>query len=149
MTMFKRILVPIDGSKSAEQAVCKAVSIAELCGSEIDLVYAANVNGYVGGYPLSDSADYPNAILADVVQTGNRILEQAADLVPDTYKVTLHCVMGTPAEEILRLSEEFGSDLIIMGCRGLGAIKSVLLGSVSQYTVEHAKCPVMVVKDKK
>ena len=47
---------------------------------------------------------------------------------------------------IVDAAEDCGADLIVMGSRGLGLVKGVLLGSVSQYVVENAKCAVMVVK---
>ena len=53
---------------------------------------------------------------------------------------------GSPAPVIIDVAEEHGVDLIVMGSRGLGLVKGVLLGSVSQYVVENAKCAVMVVK---
>lgn len=150
MKDIARILVPIDGSTSADKAVGQAIVMAHLCQSEIDFVFVANVKGFVGGYPLSDSDLYPNAGLDDVITGGKMILESAVERVPEPLRAHIHCVQGEPEEQILQLADSLGADMIIMGSRGRGALKSAFLGSVSQYVVEHAKCPVMVVKaDKK
>lgn len=150
MKDIARILVPIDGSKSADKAVEQAIGMAVLCHSELDFVYVANVNGFVGGYPLSDSDLYPNVELENVVEAGKIILEDAAEKVPAGIAAHIHSVHGEPEEQILLLADSLNADLIVMGSRGLSALKSAFLGSVSQYVVEHAKCPVMVVKaDKK
>jgi nucleotide-binding universal stress UspA family protein len=53
---------------------------------------------------------------------------------------------GLPAEVILEYEEILDADLIVMGSRGLGVVKGVLLGSVSQYIIERAKGPVLIVK---
>lgn len=53
---------------------------------------------------------------------------------------------GDPAEAIMDYAKEINTDLIIMGSRGLGLVRGVLLGSVSKYVLEHAKCPVLIVK---
>ena len=53
---------------------------------------------------------------------------------------------GRPADEIIRYAEESGADLLVMGSRGLGALREFALGSVSHKVLTHAKCPVLVVK---
>jgi nucleotide-binding universal stress UspA family protein len=55
--------------------------------------------------------------------------------------------VGTPAEEILRETEERPTDLVVVGARGLGGVKRLVLGSVSDRVLHHARCPVLVVKD--
>jgi nucleotide-binding universal stress UspA family protein len=50
------------------------------------------------------------------------------------------------ALEIVALAEELGADLIVMGSRGLGALRRALMGSVSDSVVRHAHCPVLVVR---
>jgi len=66
--------------------------------------------------------------------------------VPEGIACEAFSETGSPAVIILDFAADNDSNLIVMGSRGLGVVKGVLLGSVSQYIVEQAKCPVLVVK---
>ena len=57
-----------------------------------------------------------------------------------------HLRAGEPDKEIVRLSEELGAGTIVIGSRGLGAVRRALMGSVSESVVRHAHCPVFVVR---
>jgi nucleotide-binding universal stress UspA family protein len=140
MRDFKHILVPVDGSESADKAIDKAVGIAELFGAEIDFLYVANINQLAINACLSD------AILEAVMKAGDVILERAIEKIPSGIKAHPHAETGSPAVVIFDFANDNDTDLIVMGSRGLGVVKGVLLGSVSQHLVEQAKCPVMVVK---
>ena len=140
MTDIKRILVPVDGSETAERAIDEAVAIAEIYGSEIHILYVANINQLAINACLSD------AILEAVNKAGNEILEKAASKIPDKINVITTSETGSPSVTITDFADEIKADLIVVGSRGLGVVKGVLLGSVSQYVVEHASCPALVVK---
>ena len=138
--MLKNILVPVDGSEGADHAIIHAVSLAEKYGAKIHFLYVANINQLAINALLSD------AILESVTKAGNIILEGAVSKVPAGIETSTTSDTGSPAVVILDFAENNNIDLIVMGSRGLGVVKGVLLGSVSQYIVEQAKCPVMVVK---
>ena len=126
MSAIKKILVPVDGSVGGCKAVDEALFIAEKCDAELDFVYvASNIN-----------KDIPSHIVFD------RIWEKLSD----ERKARKHVKSGNIARSILDVADEQGSDMIVMGSRGLGLLKGVLIGSVSQKVVEEAKIPVMVVK---
>ena len=126
MRAIKKILVPVDGSVGGCKAVDEALFIAEKCDAELDFVYvASNIN-----------KDIPSHIVFD------RIWEKLSD----ERKARKHVKSGNIARSILDVADEQGSDMIVMGSRGLGLLKGVLIGSVSQKVVEEAKIPVMVVK---
>ncbi len=63
--------------------------------------------------------------------------------------VQAHVRLGRPDEEIVVLAEEMGAGLIVVGSRGLGGLRRVLMGSVSDSVVRHAHCPVLVVRKEK
>lgn len=138
--MIKNILVPVDGSEGADRAIEQAIMIAKMCDAKLNFLYVANINQLAINAVLSD------AILDSVTKAGNVILERAMDMVPAGILKESFSDTGSPAVVVLDFAESNGIDLIIMGSRGLGVVKGVLLGSVSQYVVEQAKCPVMVVK---
>jgi nucleotide-binding universal stress UspA family protein len=56
--------------------------------------------------------------------------------------------MGRADVEIVELAEELGADIIVVGSRGLGGFRRVLIGSVSDSVVRHAPCPVLIVREK-
>ena len=126
MSDIKKILVPVDGSVNGCKAVDEALSIAEKCGAELDFVYvASNIN-----------KDIPSHLVFD------RIWEK----IPESMKATRHVETGNVPKAILKIADSEKSDMIIMGSRGLGLLKGVFIGSVSQKVVEESKIPVMVVK---
>ena len=126
MSAIKKILVPVDGSVGGCKAVDEALYFAEKCDAELDFVYvASNIN-----------KDIPSHIVFD------RIWEKLSE----SRKARKHVKSGHVARSILEVADEAGSDIIIMGSRGLGLLKGVLIGSVSQKVIEEAKIPVMVVK---
>ena len=138
--MMKNILVPVDGSEGADRAIEKAVMLAKLCNAKVNFLYVANINQLAINAVLSD------AILDSVTKAGNVILERAREMVPEGVEKESFSDTGSPAVVVLDFAESNNIDLIVMGSRGLGVVKGVLLGSVSQYVVEQAKCPVLVVK---
>ena len=133
--MMKNILVPVDGSEGSDRAVTEAISIAEACEAKLNFLYVANINAC-----LSD------AILEAVTKAGNVVLDRAMEMVPSGIEKEAFSETGSPAVVILDFATSNDMDLIVMGSRGLGVVKGVLLGSVSQYIVEQSKCPVLVVK---
>ncbi|MBR4694916.1 MAG: universal stress protein [Selenomonadaceae bacterium] len=138
--MVKEILIPVDGSEGSDRAVAQAITMAEVCEAKLNFLYVANINQLAINACLSD------AILEAVTKAGNVILDRAMDLVPSGIEKEAFSETGSPAVVILEFATNNDIDLIVMGSRGLGIVKGVLLGSVSQYIVEQAKCPVMVVK---
>ena len=138
--MIKNILVPVDGSASSDRAVAQAISIADLCESKLNFLYVANINQLAINACLSD------AILAAVRKAGDVILDRAVNMVPSDIKYEIFSEIGSPAVTILEFEKQMKPDLVVMGSRGLGLVKGVLLGSVSQYIIEQSACPVMVVK---
>ncbi len=126
MSKIKKIHVPVDGSVNGCKAVDEAIFFAQKCGADLDFVYvASNIN-----------KDIPSHIVFD------RIWEK----IPDELRAAKHVETGSIPKAILRVAEQEGSDMIIMGSRGLGLFKGALIGSVSQKVVEESKVPVMVVK---
>ena len=90
--------------------------------------------------PLPDDFDplAANDVLAEVRQS---IARNHPDLVVKT-----HVEEGQVARSLLRTAEAVGASLLMMGARGHGEVTGLLIGSVSEYVVTHAKCPVVVVR---
>ena len=137
---IKNILVPVDGSEGSDRAITHAISMAEVCNAKLNFLYVANINQLAINACLSD------AILEAVTKAGNVILDRAMEMVPTGIEKEAFSETGSSAVAILDFATTNSVDMIVMGSRGLGIVKGVLLGSVSQYIVEQAKCPVLVVK---
>jgi len=143
VVMFHTILLAVDGSENARRAAETAAGLVPaLAGSSLVIVYVAAV-------PPSQSRivkanfDVHALLEEDAHEIAGPILNLIEDAgVPYTLKVG----MGDPASEILSTAEDIGADLIVIGSRGLGVLKGVVLGSVSQKTAQLAACPVMIVK---
>lgn len=138
--MITNILIPVDGSDSSDRAVAQAIGIAKICDAKLNFLYVANIN------QLAINAALSQAIIEAVRNAGNIILSRAENMIPSEIEYKTFLETGSPAAVILEFEESLNADLIVMGSRGLGLVQGVLLGSVSQYITERAKCPVLVVK---
>ncbi len=140
-----RVLVPLDGSALAEQAIPYAAVLAGP-GEEITFVQVAPppepiVDPVRGKLPLTDQdiARYEDRIRAGLATIARRW--QA--VVP---RVKLEVAFGDPAEEIIRLAEHDRYDLIVMASHGRGALGRWTFGSVADRVVRSSTVPVMIVR---
>lgn len=79
----------------------------------------------------------------------DRALQRAADQLGDKIaRVNRYTPAGDPAEEIIVTARDFDTDLVVVGARGRGGIARALLGSVSEKVLHHARCPVLIVKER-
>jgi nucleotide-binding universal stress UspA family protein len=78
----------------------------------------------------------------------DKVLERAATHLEDRItRVTKTTPAGNPADEILAIADAFDADLIVVGARGMRGVARLLLGSVSERVLRHARCPVLIVKE--
>lgn len=143
--MFKKILVPVDGSDTCYN-VYKTVQIFyETYKSVVVLVHVDDTS------IIQNYVNYPTpgmTIQLDGKDRSARILKEACEQldIPDTHlKITN--LTGEPASTILDVAHKEEADLIIMCTHGLGATKRFLLGSVTDRVVHHADMSVLVLRD--
>ena len=139
-----RILLPVDGSELALEAVRFAIRMV-LAGLRADAVLA-NVQEPANLYELLVSHD-PQAIDRASAEAGLHALAGAQALL-DAAGVEYECEVakGDPAHTIIDISERFACDLIVMGARGSSALRSAMLGSVSNEVLHASAVPVMIAK---
>jgi nucleotide-binding universal stress UspA family protein len=138
--MFRSILVAWDGSLHARRALSEAIDIARTQGSRLTLLtVAAPMHVWAGPYVPPVPED-------ELAQAAERIAEEGEELVPDGIPVSSRTAAGSPGPELLKRVEAAGHDLIVMGSRGRGAVRSAVLGSVSHYVLNHARVPVLIVR---
>ncbi|ACV61871.1 UspA domain protein [Desulfofarcimen acetoxidans DSM 771] len=140
--MYKKILVPVDGSEQAAKAALQAAEIASAMGAEITLFHVV-----VPLTVIDTPSDIKELFMRENQQQGQRILEQARKRI-DSYNLTVktETASGHQAHEICKKAKDNNYDLVVIGSRGLGEIKSFLMGSVSKQVVQHADCPVLIVR---
>ncbi len=156
--MFRKILVPIDGSKHAHTALKTALELAEVHGSVLEILHVTSYSEVYartesGADDLSeDSASPPEWIeeyMAKLRENDEKMLSQSlreAEKLHPELEITSKLLWGRPGKVIVSEAEEGGFDLVVIGSRGLGGLAGLVLGSVSQHVVNESKVPVLVVK---
>jgi len=140
-----KILLTYDGSAASERAVAFVLERAGLAqATELHLLN-------VQPHPVSAAGYATPEIIArfneEQLQVGRQLLAPVAERAAKAKVPThVHVVMGVPEQVIVEQEEVLGCDQIVMGTRGLGAIKSITMGSVASKVIHLSKRPVTLVK---
>lgn len=148
--MLDHVLVPLDGSRLAEEALEHAKRIVNHEG-KITLLTAVDVPEIpmYGLYPPATIPDYQAAI-EDALPQARAYLEQIAkDLTGAGYKVTFDAQIGDAAEVIARMAQELRVDAIVMSTHGRSGLNRWLFGSVTSKVLSAKVCPVFVIPSKR
>ncbi len=150
---FKRILVAVDGSKNAEKAVEVAAELAKRFDAELIVLHV------VLGPPYSYSAMFPTLIpapqdaydqyMAHAREVEKACVDRAVSIAEERGAKANGMVesgVASVVEAITTQAEDLKADLLVVGTRGLGGFKKLLVGRVSSGVVTHANCPVLVVR---
>lgn len=138
--MYEKILVATDGSDSAAAAVEHAADLARLAGSkEVVVIHVC---------PACTPELDPDSMNRE---TATKIVNEAAEAVAsEGIMVRTVLEMDYPHEEVgealLEIIKNEKADLLILGSRGLSEFKGILLGSVSHKVIQHAECPILIIK---
>lgn len=140
--MFDKILLAVDGSEHALHAARTAAELARTMNAqEFRIVVAYDfIPPYLGEpnmqYAIDARMDEAKEVLETAVkEVGKLPCEVATELIE-----------GSAAQAIIEVAETRGSNIIVMGSRGLGTLAGLLLGSASQKVVAHAPCPVLIIR---
>ena len=141
MTAPHSILVAIDDSRQAQEALERAIQIAVDSGAWLTIMHVVAplrmplfISPYVAGGMEPESDEF-----------AERLVDRALAQVPEGIPVHVILGRGDVAEEILRRVNVAGHDLVVMGSRGLGLVRRALLGSVSRAVLHRSPVPVIVV----
>jgi len=138
--MFKNILLAIDGSEYSNNALAYAANMAEIYRATLWLVHVFPHTSDLLGY------DDFEKLYAKRKCAGQSILDDARKMLGESpFEIEAELLEGPEAESILNFAKNSQADIIVMGTRGMGALKGLLLGSVSRKVIHYANCPVMVV----
>lgn len=141
--MPSKILVPVDGSQNSRRALEQAAAIAKSGGASVTLVHVVENPPTV----YVESQRLLNELLAKYRQESEKVLDEfEAHAEKLGVRVETAIMEGDAATNIVGYADKGNFDMIIMGSRGLGKFKEMVLGSVSSKVLHHAKCPVLIVK---
>ena len=141
-----KILLATDGSEDAALAARAAADLSERAGSELHIVHVLpHFHRYA--YPGVTPQVY-SRVLDETLRKAHDLLEEQAKSIEarGARVAETHTRRGPTADEILDLAEQLGANLIVVGSRGLGPVRGLVLGSVSGGIVHGATCPVLVLR---
>jgi nucleotide-binding universal stress UspA family protein len=141
LNMYKKILVPTDGSEFAKKAQLHALFLAKVSSAEI-IALSVSENHFINGISMTEEVEQLNQILKDRCKDD---LKEFEEMNEDGVKISSVIKEGSPANVILEVAIEEDIDLIVIGSSGKSGFDRFILGSVSDKVVNAAKCPVLVV----
>ncbi len=139
---MKKILIATDGSETARAAIDAGVELAAEHHADVVFVHVTSLLELA---PKENGAEAPKRIPRTETDPALREALQRARQRGIPAKAEL--LIGYAPKEILRLARDIDADLIVVGSRGLGRVKSVVLGSTSREVLAKADRPIMVVRD--
>jgi len=147
---IKRILVAIDGSQNAQRALEAAVDMAKHLKAELRIAHVVYVPTLFWTMGMPGSAVPTDKIEADAERAARGLLARAVRFAKDSgvanAKDELVTDLVSPYQGIVQLAERDAADLIVVGTRGLGGFKRLILGSVANSVLHYATCSVLVTK---
>lgn len=147
MTIFKRILVPVDGSATSRAGLERAIALAKAGRGRLRLLHVVDENAVMQSIePALNVGD----LLDGLVEGGRRILAESASVArrrgvkAETTLYELH--IGRVAERILREAAKWRADVIVMGTHGRRGIGRLVMGSDAESVLRDSRVPVLLVK---
>jgi nucleotide-binding universal stress UspA family protein len=148
--MIKNVLVAVDGSENSAKALDFALDLAEKYSAKVAIlnVYESPAMGVVpqsAGYFGDNMPFFANDLTKYHEEILTKALTRAKEVKPD-LEISTALRDGDPALEIVAMAKDEGFDVIVVAHRGMGRVREVLLGSVSEKVVHLAPCPVIIVR---
>ena len=142
--MFTNILLASDGSECALKAAAVAATLANKFAARLTIINIYEPIPTVGPYGEIVNTELNERYIRELQEHAISPVGRIMDKMGVPYQSRQE--VGQPAAEIIRVAEEEGFDLVVLGSRGLSGFQEFLLGSVSDRVVHHARCPVLIVK---
>lgn len=145
--MYRRILVPVDGSATGARGLREAIALARDQGAKLRLVHVVDEATILGGAEAGVDLE---PLVEALVKVGRAVIERArraaAKLGVEAETAIYESVAGPAAQSILREATKWRADLIVMGTHGRRGIRRLVLGSDAEQVVRLAKVPVLLVR---
>ncbi|MBV8659508.1 MAG: universal stress protein [Burkholderiales bacterium] len=145
--MYKRILVPIDGSPTSSRGLNEAIALAKLTGGHIKLVHVVDTHmAYIDYSGMSNIGDLINMLR----EAGGKVLEQARRVVESedvpVNATLVECSSGAIAEAILIEVKQYAAELVVMGTHGRRGVRHLVMGSDAESVLRQCDVPVLLVR---
>jgi nucleotide-binding universal stress UspA family protein len=140
--VFHNILVAVDGSPDAEEALTQAIDIAESEHTRLTLITGVQE---VAASTYLVAGEMVAGLIDAARKEAETILGRARGRVPDDLSVTTVLAAEPIRTALIRQIEVGGHDLVVIGSRGRGAVRAALLGSVSHHVLHHSPIPVLII----
>lgn len=146
--MYKRILVPVDGSETSNKALVTALQLAKDAGGHVRLIHVVEELAYLSGY--EQFGGYSDDLFKVMRENGTKVLDdglaiaQAAGVEAD--KMLFDDFGGRLAELVADAAKQWNADLIVVGTHGRRGVGRVLLGSGAEQIIRLAPVPILVVR---
>jgi nucleotide-binding universal stress UspA family protein len=141
LLLYKKILVPVDGSDSSFRALHEAFKLAKNMGSEVTLI---NVYSAGSSVIMSSTQEILRNLALKEAQANLNRAKEAAKSEGVTVKELL--LEGDAVDQIVKTAKDGNFDLIVMGARGLNPVAELVLGSTSHGVIKKAPCPVLITR---
>jgi len=145
--MYKQILVPIDGSDTAQRGLEEAIALARHLGASLRLMHVVDpIAVYIG---MSSLASLPEGVL-ELREDGERLLKEGLALaIKAGVKADIHleeCPAPNVGKLIVEAAQRWPADLVVMGTHGRKGVRHVVLGSDAEDVVRRSPVPVLLVR---
>lgn len=137
--MFEKILVAVDGSPHSSKTLPVAADLARRYGAAVTVVHVREHERYEGQDVDLGPPQDADSLVGDALA---RFREAGVPATGEIRRVT----PGNTPKEIVEVAKETGAELIVIGTRGMTEWKSLVLGGVANKIVQHATCPVLLVR---
>jgi nucleotide-binding universal stress UspA family protein len=141
--MFSKILVPIDGSENSKRAFNYALYLSKNLKGEITMLHVADAPPTV----YLQSQKVLDELLEKYSNAREKVFEEYLGVAEsENVLIKTKLIFGEAGQEIVKFSLKDNSDVIVIGNRGMGHLKQMLIGSISSAVIHEAKCPILLVK---
>lgn len=144
--MYKKILMPTDGSAASQKAIEQGLEVAKSVGAEVTFLYVLE-NMSSSFWISPESVPYGIELMEDLKKVGRDALDKATQLAQGAgVKAETKLIEGKPTDSILQ--EAKNHDLIVMGTHGRSGLDRWMLGSVTDAVLHRSEKPVLVLRSK-
>ncbi len=142
--MFKRILVPVDGSETSTKALVAALQLARESGGSVRVLHAIDELAYFSGF------EYPAEVLDQVIDWGKKCIADALEVARSSGVPADSRLLDVPGRRLGDVVAEearaWDADLVVVGTHGRRGVSRALLGSGAEQVIRLAPVPVLVIR---